>query len=185
MAICSRQARNFAPQTGSRKSRLAGVEFSLSEDQMQTRASEEKHIVIVALRDKQSLVSLLDLACRMAKTMNASMLAVHVVEVPVTLDLSAQSDELDSAGKAVLKEAQRLAHKSFGVISTELIRARHAGQAIVDEAKQHGSDLLILGYCHKNPISEVLLGSTAQYVMRHAPCRVIVEVPAPLQPTPA
>ncbi len=86
---------------------------------MQTRASEEKHIVIVALRDKQSLVSLLDLACRMAKTMNASMLAVHVVEVPVTLDLSAQSDELDSAGKAVLKEAQRIAHKSFGVISTD------------------------------------------------------------------
>lgn len=152
---------------------------------METRVAEKKHTVMVAVRDEQSLGSLLDLACRMAKTMNASILAVHVVEVPVTLDLSAQSDELDSAGKAVLKEAQRLAHKSFGVISTELIRARHAGQAIVDEAKQHGSDLLVLGYCHKNPISEVLLGSTAQYVMRHAPCRVIVEVPAPLQPTPA
>lgn len=152
---------------------------------METRTAEKKHTVIVALRDKQSLASLLDLASRMAKTMNASILAVHVVEVPVTLDLSAQSDELDSAGKVVLKEAQRQVQKGFGVISTELIRARHAGQAIVDEAKQHGSDLLVLGYCHKNPISEVLLGSTAQYVMRHAPCRVIVEVPAPVKSTTA
>lgn len=173
------------PRDGPPKSSLAGVEFSPQEDQMQTRASEKEHIVIVALRDKQSLGSLLDLACRMAKTMNASIVAVHVVEVPVTLDLGAQSDELDSAGRAILQEAQRQAAKSFGVISTELIRARHAGKAIVDEAKQHGSDLLVLGYCHKNPISEVLLGSTAQYVMRHGPCRVIVEVPAPVQPTTA
>ncbi len=150
---------------------------------METRVTEKKHTVIVALRDKHSLESLLDLACRMAQTMNASIVAIHVVEVPLTLDLSAQSDELDSAGRAILEEAQRQADKSFGVIFTELIRARHAGRAIVDEAKQHGSDLLVLGYCHKNPISEVLLGSTAQYVMRHAPCRVIVEVPAPVQPT--
>lgn len=139
------------------------------------------HTVIVALRDKQSLQSLMDLGCRMAKTKSASMLALHVVEVPVSLDLSAESDELDSAGKAVLEEAQRKARESFGAISTELIRARHTGKAIVDEAKQHCADLLVLGYCHKNPLSEVLLGSTTQYVMRHAPCRVIVEVPAPMQ----
>lgn len=152
---------------------------------MEIHTTQKTHTVIVALRDKQSLESLLDLACRMANTMNASILAVHVVEVPVTLDLSAESDELDSAGKAVLDEAQRQAHKSFGLISTELIRARHIGKAIVDEAKQHRSDLLVVGYCHKSPISEVLLGSTAQYVMRHAPCRVIVEVPAPVQTMPA
>lgn len=151
---------------------------------MEIRTPKKTHTVIVALRDRQSLDSLIDLASRMAKTMHASLLALHIVEVPISLDLSAESEELDSAGKAVLEEAQRKAHESFGAISTELIRARHTGKAIVDEAKQHRADLLVLGYCHKSPISEVLLGSTAQYVMRHAPCRVIVEVPAPVKTSP-
>jgi len=150
---------------------------------METRTPQGTHTVVVALRDKQSLESLMDLAFRMAKTMEASIVAIHVVEVPVTLDLSAESNELDSVGRAVLEEAREKAQESFGTISIELIRARHAGRAIVDEATQHCADLLVLGYCHKNPISEVLLGSTAQYVMRHAPCRVIVEVPAPVQAT--
>jgi basic amino acid/polyamine antiporter, APA family len=148
---------------------------------MENRMQTKKPTVIVALRDIQSFESLMDLAIRMAETMRASLLAVHIVEVPVNLDLSAESDELDSAGKALLAEAQRKADGSFGSVATELIRARHAGSAIVDEAKLHCADLLVLGYCHKNPLSEVLLGSTAQYVMRHAPCRLIVEVPAPLQ----
>ncbi len=144
---------------------------------------ENKPSVIVALRDIESFASLMDLAMRMAETMRASLLALHIVEVPVSLDLSAESDELDVGPKALLAEAQKKVKESFGTISTELIRARHTGKAIVDEARQHGADLLVLGYCHRNPVSEVLLGSTAQYVMRHAPCRVIVEVPAPVAMT--
>jgi hypothetical protein len=59
-----------------------------------------------------------------------------------------------------------------------LIRARDTASTIVSEAEEQGVDLIILGYHPKNPLADILLGSTAQYVARHAPCRVIFEVPA-------
>jgi len=46
---------------------------------METRTPQGTHTVVVALRDKQSLESLMDLAFRMAKTMEASIVAIHVV----------------------------------------------------------------------------------------------------------
>jgi nucleotide-binding universal stress UspA family protein len=139
-----------------------------------------KQKLMVALKDIESVPSLMDLACRVARGMEAKLIALHVVEVPDVLDLSAQSPVLDQTGKKLLDRACEVACREHGQISACLLRARDTASAIVSEAKEQNVDLIILGYHPKNPLADIVLGSTARYVARHAPCRVIFEVPAKL-----
>jgi nucleotide-binding universal stress UspA family protein len=138
----------------------------------------KKQKVMVALKNIEGVASLMDLACRVARGMEAELIALHVVEVPDALDLSAESPVLDQAGRQLLDRAREVACKEHGQPSMYLIRARDTAKTIVSEAEEQDVDLIILGYRPKNPLADILLGSTAQYVARHAPCRVIFEVPA-------
>ncbi|HEV2177379.1 MAG TPA: universal stress protein [Terriglobia bacterium] len=133
--------------------------------------------VVVALRDGDHVEELMKLACQMSRGTNAPLIALHVVEVSLALDLDADSEVLDRDGKAILARAREVASRLLSKeISTRLLRAREAGPAIVSEAMDQGADLLILGYHQKPVIREAMLGSTVQHVARHAPCRVIIQV---------
>ena len=138
----------------------------------------DKPKVMVALREGKHVDSLIKLACEMSSGMKSDLIALHVVEVAPGLPLDADAEILDRPGKQVLSLARKAASDNFSKqISTRLVRAREAGRAIVDEAQDQGVELLIMGYHQKHGLSEVLLGSTTQYVARHAPCRVIVQIP--------
>jgi nucleotide-binding universal stress UspA family protein len=52
------------------------------------------------------------------------------------------------------------------------IIAGSAGPVICQEAQ--GFDLVVVGRGDRSHLSEVLLGSTSQYVVHHAPCPVLV-----------
>jgi nucleotide-binding universal stress UspA family protein len=54
------------------------------------------------------------------------------------------------------------------------IRAGKSGQEIVEEAKQWGADLILMGSHGRTGLKRVLLGSVAEYVVAHAPCSVEV-----------
>lgn len=142
------------------------------------RGNMGKSKVIVALRDAEQVDDLMKLACQLAMGMDAEVMALHVVEVPPGLPLDADAEILDRPGQEILAQARQTASGKFSrEVSTQLVRAREPGEAIVAEARENSASLLILGYRHRNPVSEVLLGSAVRHVMRHAPCRVIVQVP--------
>jgi nucleotide-binding universal stress UspA family protein len=144
-------------------------------------ANVVKAKLIVALRDPESVDSLMTLAVHLSNGMDAELVALHVVEVPPATPLEAEDEVLDHEGKEIVAAARRVAERSSKKISTELLRAREVGEAIVGEAKDRGAELLIVGHrgSHTSVLGELLLGSTAQYVAHHAPCRVIIQIPAP------
>jgi len=111
----------------------------------------------------------------------AGLVALHVVEVPLATPIETEDEILDHPGKGVLAAAARVAEKSSKKLSTELLRAREAGEAVVGEAKDRGAELLIVGDrgSHPSAVGELVLGSTAQYAGHHAPCRVIIQIPLP------
>jgi nucleotide-binding universal stress UspA family protein len=134
---------------------------------------------IVAVRDPESVESLVRLACETAAGTGGKVTALHVVEIGPGLPLDADGI-LDDAGKEILDRAQRAA-ETFGLaISKLLIRAREAGPAIVAEAEERGAELLVMGYHGSHGLSEFLMGSTVKYVARHAQCRTIIQVVPPL-----
>jgi APA family basic amino acid/polyamine antiporter len=136
--------------------------------------------VLVALRDAQSVESLVTLACQISSGMEAELTALHVVEVPMATPIDADDEVLDHAGHEILGHARTYAAEHFSrQIATKLLRARQAGEALVGEAAERRIDTLVVGYHQPHTLGEILLGSTAQYVVRHAPCRVIVQIPPP------
>lgn len=136
--------------------------------------------VLVALRDAQSVESLVTLACQISSGMDADLIALHVVEIPMATPIEADDEILDRPGQEMLAHAKQYASQQFSrQMASKLLRARQAGEAIVGEASEQGIDTLVMGYHQPHTLGEILLGSTVQYVARHAPCRVIVQIPPP------
>jgi len=147
-----------------------------------TEGDVAKPKVMVALRDADSVESLITLACQLCSGMEAELIALHVVELPLATPVEADDEVLVKPGREMLSHAQRFASTCFaGAMSTRLLRAHRVGEAIVGELQEQGIDLLVMGYHRPHTLGEILLGSTVQYVARHAPCRVIVQIPPPHQ----
>jgi nucleotide-binding universal stress UspA family protein len=113
-------------------------------------------------------------AIGVAKRNRGHVFVVHVIEVKRTLPLDADMVEEAQRGEAILSEAERLAEELDFRVGGELLQAREAGHAIVDEAIERKIDAIVLGTEYKRPFGEFQLSRTTQYVMKHAPCQVWV-----------
>ncbi len=112
------------------------------------------------------------LACSIAKRNKGKVFAVHVIEVKRSLPLDAELSEEAATGEEVLSRAEQVASEADFRIEGELLQAREAGHAIVDEAMERNIDLILLGAEHKAPLGEYQMGRLTQYVLRAAPCSV-------------
>jgi hypothetical protein len=63
---------------------------------------------------------------------------IHVIEVPQALPLDAELPEAVQHGEVVLAQAEQLARQRDVEVSAEMLQARSAGVAIVDEAVERG-----------------------------------------------
>ncbi len=116
--------------------------------------------------------NLVYLGCQMAKGARRKVHLVHVIEVPRTLPLKAvlteESERADTLLTAAMKIAQRVGCEAVA----EVVQARDAGSAIVDEAKDHNCGLLLIGLVRRNGQMSSGLSKTVSYVLANAPCRV-------------
>jgi nucleotide-binding universal stress UspA family protein len=140
-------------------------------------------LIMVAVRDPEHADDLVKLGCQMAKGTGAEVAAISVVEIAPALPLDADAEVLDKSGKQALVRAAEVAATDCGTkIRTMLVRARDAGPALVDEAKEHHADVLIVGYHGRLGIGQILLGSCVQHLAAHAPCRVILQIDPASEP---
>ena len=114
------------------------------------------------------------LACDIARKNKGSVSVVHVIEVKRTMPLDAELETEAAAGEEVLAQAARVAREQDFDVDSEILQAREASHAIVDEAIERGADLIILGMEYQQPFGEFQLGRVIQHVLRSAPCEVWV-----------
>ncbi len=119
----------------------------------------------------------MDLACRLAAERRAAIVAATVVVVPLDLPLDAYLPEEVSEANDLLDEARAIG-ESYGVrVVPRLLRARRAGRAIVDEAVRRGSEIIVMGGPRRVRLAtgrRAIFGDTVDFVLKHAPCRVMV-----------
>jgi APA family basic amino acid/polyamine antiporter len=138
-------------------------------------AALEYRNVLVPLSPGESAQEAVDVACRLAAERRARVVAMVVLEIPLELPLDARVPDLEDAADELLDEAQAVG-ESYGVrVIPRLARARGAGSAIVEEATRRASEIVVMG----TPRSErrrsgAALGGTVDFVLRNAPCRVMV-----------
>jgi nucleotide-binding universal stress UspA family protein len=115
------------------------------------------------------------LAAELAPEGGASITAVVVIEVPAELPLDAHMADEERAARAALEKAHAIAASRGVRLRERIVRARSRGEAIVAEAKAAGADLIVMRAAPRN--RKRLFGRTADYVLRHADCRVLVTAP--------
>jgi len=114
------------------------------------------------------------LACDLAKKSKATVYVVYVIEVKRSLPLDAIiKAEIEKAEK-VLTRAEDIATEREYEVETDLVQARDAGPAIVDEAMERDVDLIVIGVTYKKRFGVFSLGRAIPYVLEEAPCRVLL-----------
>lgn len=103
---------------------------------------------------------------------------IYVVEVDQTLPLDADLPDKTEQGEKVLLHAQRAVSHGLDVktcnIQTDLLQARLAGPAIVDEAVLKDVDAIVMGANVTKRLGKRTVGETVDYVLRNAPCEVLI-----------
>jgi basic amino acid/polyamine antiporter, APA family len=118
--------------------------------------------------------------------------AVWIFEMPMSLPLDARlPDAQIKHARQSLARAKAVGEEYAGVqVATATIRARRAGQAILEEARRRGVEAIVLGAEEPSRIRggsrlggrggplENFVGDVTKYVVRKAACRVIVTAPS-------
>ena len=126
----------------------------------------------------------------MARTFKASIICVNVIEPIVpTVGYSGMTEPLpitditeqleDSAERELPKLAE--CDECSGLEVEELVVHGEAASEIVRVAEERKVDLIVISSHGRTGLGRILFGSTAESVVRHAPCPVLVVKPP--QPT--
>ncbi len=114
------------------------------------------------------------LACRLAKKEKGKIWAVCVVAVKRALPLDAEIVPEIQSAEDILDRAERVAEEEDYEAETDILQAREAGPAIIDEAVERGVDLILMGVKYKRRFGQFSLGSVVPYVLKNSPCPVIL-----------
>jgi APA family basic amino acid/polyamine antiporter len=113
-----------------------------------------------------------EVAARLATERAGRIVLLRVIVVPLELPLDADLTEQVEEAYRLLDVAHAIA-APYGVRAIErIVRARQAGRAIVDEADRRGTEIIVLGA--RRAGYKTIFGSTVEYVLKNAPCRVMV-----------
>lgn len=134
----------------------------------------EFHKILVPVIGTEADDEAIRLACRLAKKNKGKIWAVYVVTIQRTLPLDADIESEIRGAEEILDHAESIAEEQDYEIETDLLQAREAGPTIVDEAVGHEIDLILMGVKYKRHFGQFSLGSVVPYVLKNAPCRVIL-----------
>jgi nucleotide-binding universal stress UspA family protein len=130
--------------------------------------------VLVPVKGTKVDEAAIKLACRLAKAAKGRIYVTYVIQVDRTLPLDAEIKPEIEKGEQVLDQAEHIAEEQDYKVETDLLQAREAGPAIVDEVIERGVDLVIIGINYKTKFGGFSLGSTVPYVLKNAPCWVLI-----------
>jgi APA family basic amino acid/polyamine antiporter len=116
---------------------------------------------------------------------------VYVIEVPLTMPLDAELPaEVEAEARRALQRASDVGEEYEDVnVTTEVVRARGIGPGIVEAARRNGAEAIVIGGEPPNKIKggarlggigaakPAEIGAATEYVLKKAPCRVLLTAP--------
>ena len=134
----------------------------------------EIHKILVPVIGTEADEEAMRLACRLAKKDRGKILAIYSIKIKRALPLDADIESEIQKAEAVLDHIEMIAEEEDYEIETDILQAREAGPAIIDEAMERGADLILIGIKHKTRFGQFSLGHVVPYVLQNAPCPVIL-----------
>ncbi|HXF96333.1 MAG TPA: universal stress protein [Gemmatimonadales bacterium] len=136
------------------------------------------HRIVVGFDGSDSSRRALEDAVRLAKLTGAEMLVVmveeHLPKYPSAMSETTEEREaIDTYFAELEREAEALG-RDTGVPLGVRIVAGNAPKLLCDVAKEVRADLLVIGASGRSGLWAGVLGTTADKVVDHAPCSVLV-----------
>lgn len=133
----------------------------------------EFHRILVPVVGSKVDGDAMRLACWLAKKAKGKIWAVYVITVKRVLPLEAEIEPEISKAEDILDKVEKIAEEEDYETATDVLQARDAGSAIIDEAISRNIDLILMGIRYKTQFGQYSLGSVIPYVLKNAPCPVI------------
>lgn len=134
--------------------------------------------LLLAVDGSEHALNAARVAASLASAMNSKTLRIVVAYEPVPPYLG--EPNMQSAINARLNESQEILQRAVAVVEktsaevhTEFIEG-NAAEAIIEVAKTRKTELIIMGSRGLGRLAGLMLGSTSQKVVSHAPCPVLI-----------
>ncbi len=130
--------------------------------------------ILVPVSGSKADEEAIKLACSLAKKSKAKIYVVYIIQVKRSLPLDAEIEPEIKRAEEVLTRAEDIASEQDYEVETDLLQAREAGPAIVDEAMERNVDLILMGIGYKKRFGVFSLGVAVPHVLKEAPCQVLL-----------
>ena len=135
--------------------------------------------IVVPIDFSETSIKALDYAVALAGEFGSKIHLVHVLEFPAVFKSTAKPSyaiwDKEAKKAATARLAQLVDEKVDELITANSeVRFGRAYKAIFDTAREQKADLIVIGTHGFTGLKHLLLGSTAERVIRHAPCSVLV-----------
>jgi nucleotide-binding universal stress UspA family protein len=134
--------------------------------------------ILVAVDGSEHALQAARTASQLARAMHSTTLRIVVVYDPIPSWLG--EPNFQSAISARLDESHDLLRKATEAIGdvpadiqSEILEGNPA-EAIIEVAKTHPTELIVMGSRGLGQLAGLVLGSTSQKVVSHAPCPVLI-----------
>ena len=130
--------------------------------------------ILVPVSGEPSDDDAVKLACELLSSQKGRLYVLYVIEVEWGLPLDAEVAPATAKGEEVLGHMEEGARPYKHVTQAEFLQARRAGAAVVQEAVDKQVDAIVVGVPYKKAYGSFSIGETAPYILKNAPCRVIL-----------
>ncbi len=130
--------------------------------------------VLVPVHGDESDDQELWLACEITRETKGKIYVVYVIEVRRDLPLDAEVPSENARGEGVLQHMEKLGEQYNGRIQAEILQARDAGPAVVQEAVDREVEAIVVALPYKRRHGLFSLGDTVPYILKNAPCPVLL-----------
>lgn len=130
--------------------------------------------VLVSVNGSDADDQAVKLACSLVSKKKGTVFVLNVLEVARNLPIDAPATDDIERSDNILERMEHIAKTEKCGVELEAVQAREAGPAVVNEALERDVDIIVMGLDYKKRHGEFNLGSTINYVLKRAPCRVWV-----------
>lgn len=144
-----------------------------------TQTPLEVKTILVPVDFSDNSLAALRYSIRFAARFGAALRIIHVIEPPTFMS-NIQNVPLVLSNEQVAAQTHKeldslvASHVPDSITSSKVVRTGVPYDEIVSEARQTGVDLIIIATHGYSGLKHAVMGSTAERVVRHAPCPVLV-----------
>ncbi len=132
--------------------------------------------ILVPATGSELSARILELAADIAQKEQRQILLLFVVEIPMALPPDADLPGMKAYGEDVLIHLQGQAQKLGVPVEARLLKARNAGSAIVNAARESHARMIVVPI-RPQPRPEVVFDRMVERIFQNAPCDVLIYRP--------